>query len=68
MALAAVGTDISDDDRMLLKQWVRAQMTPQSVALRARIVLKADEGQAGSVASCVEARFIRLSGIPKPYR
>lgn len=44
MASVAVNTNISDDDRALLEQWVRAQLTPQSVALRARIVLMACEG------------------------
>lgn len=37
-------TQILEDERVLLERWVAAQTTPQSVALRARIVLKAGAG------------------------
>ena len=35
---------MSPDQRRTLEAWVRAQNTPQSVALRARIVLLAADG------------------------
>ncbi|MBA2462011.1 MAG: IS630 family transposase [Actinobacteria bacterium] len=41
-------TAISAEQRALLERWVGAQKTPQSVALRARIVLLAGEGESNS--------------------
>jgi len=41
---AAVGMELLEEDRTLLERWVNAQKTPQSVALRARIILLASEG------------------------
>ncbi len=41
-------TRISEDDRALLERWAAAQKTPQSVALRARIVLLAAAGESNS--------------------
>jgi transposase len=57
MASAAAGTVISAEQRTLLERWVGAQKTPQSVALRARIVLLAAEGQSNSQI----ARALRVS-------
>ena len=48
MASALAETVISDDQRAILERWVGAQKTPQSVALRARIVLLAGEGLSNS--------------------
>ena len=39
---------VSEEQRPVLERWVSAQKTPQSVALRARIVLKAGEGESNS--------------------
>src|SRR5213594_3139168 len=36
---------LSEADRNLLESWVRAQFTPQQVALRSRIVLMAADGK-----------------------
>ena len=41
-------TRISADERVLLERWAAAQKTPQSVALRARIVLLAAAGESNS--------------------
>ena len=41
---AAVGMELIEDDRALLERWVNALKTPQSVVLRARIILLANEG------------------------
>ena len=57
MASAAAGTVLSEEQRTLLERWVGAQKTPQSVALRARIVLLAAEGQSNSQI----ARALRVS-------
>jgi len=48
MALASASTVVSDEQRPLLERWVAAHGTPQSVVLRARIVLKAGEGESNS--------------------
>ncbi|MBA2460238.1 MAG: IS630 family transposase [Actinobacteria bacterium] len=48
MASALAKTVISDDQRAVLERWVGAQKTPQSVALRARILLLAGEGLSNS--------------------
>jgi transposase len=52
-------TRISDDDRVLLERWVAAQKTPQSVALRARIVLAAAGG-------CSNSEIARTLGTSRP--
>jgi transposase len=39
---------LADEDRVVLERWVAAQKTPQSVAMRARIVLMAEERQSNS--------------------
>lgn len=39
MASAMLETVVCDEHRVVLERWVGAQRTPQSVALRARIVL-----------------------------
>ena len=46
MAKFAPAVTLSDPDRARLQQWVRAQFTPQQVALRSRILLLAAEGKA----------------------
>ncbi len=48
MASASSGTVVSEEQRAVLERWVGAQKTPQSVALRARIVLLAAEGESNS--------------------
>lgn len=57
MASAAVDIVVSEEQRTLLERWVAAQKTPQSVALRARIVLLAAAGQS----NCQIARALRVS-------
>jgi transposase len=44
MWAAAAPVAITDEQREVLKRWVRAQRTPQSLVLRARIVLMAADG------------------------
>src|SRR5438445_6535788 len=41
-------TALSEEERALLERWAGAQKTPQSVAMRARIVLMAAEGESNS--------------------
>ncbi len=48
MASPVASTVVSDEQRTLLERWVGAQKTPQGVALRARIVLMAAEGESNS--------------------
>ena len=48
MARVLVETGISEQQRAVLERWVGAQRTPQSVALRARIVLLAGAGESNS--------------------
>jgi len=50
---------ISADQRCTLQAWVRAQNTPQSVVLRARIALLADDGLSNS-------RIAREVGVSRP--
>ena len=50
---------MSDEQRALLGRWVGAQKTPQSVALRARIVLAASEGESNS-------QIARKLGVSRP--
>jgi transposase len=45
MARIAAPVTLSEADRAQLQQWVRAQSTPQQVALRSRILLLAAEGK-----------------------
>ena len=52
-------TRVCDDDRVLLERWVAAQKTPQSVALRARIVLAAAAGESNS-------GIARTLGVSRP--
>ncbi len=59
MASAITSTVISDEQRTVLERWVGAQMTPQSVAVRARIVLLASEGQSNSA-------IARTLGVSRP--
>ena len=59
MASAMLSTVISDEQRVVLERWISAQKTPQSVALRARIVLLAGEGKSNSA-------IARASGVSRP--
>ena len=59
MALPLVRTVISDEQREHLERWVGAQKTPQSVAVRARIVLLAGEGESNS-------QIARVLGVSRP--
>ena len=59
MALGAVPDEVSEEQRGLLERWARAHGTPQSVALRARIVLMAGEGESNSAIS-------RKLGVSRP--
>ena len=59
MASALAETVISDDERAILERWVGAQKTPQSVAVRARIVLLAGEGESNS-------QIARALGVSRP--
>ena len=61
---------ITDEQREALKRWVRAQRTPQTLVLRARIVLMAADGLLGlvsyvprSVGDGLRWRWIRLGGV-----
>lgn len=38
---------LTEDERLRLAQWIRAGATPQQVALRARIIMEAADGQSG---------------------
>ena len=59
MASALAETVISDGECAILERWVGAQKTPQSVAVRARIVLLAGEGASNS-------QIARALGISRP--
>lgn len=59
MASAAESMVISDEHRAVLERWVGAQRTPQSVALRARIVLMAEKGLSNS-------EIARRLGVSRP--
>jgi transposase len=48
VARLPIETVISEQQRVILERWVGAQKTPQSVAVRARIVLMAGEGESNS--------------------
>jgi transposase len=48
MAATTASTRVSDEQRAVLDRWVAALSTPQSVAMRARIVLLASEGASNS--------------------
>ena len=59
MAPAIPQSGISDEQRALLERWAEAQKTPQSVALRARIVLRAAAGESNSA-------IARTLGVSRP--
>ena len=48
MVRATLQSGISDEHRVVLERWAGAQKTPQSVALRSRIVLLAAAGESNS--------------------
>lgn len=52
-------TQVSSEERLLLERWAAAQKTPQSVALRARIVLAAAAGSSNS-------EIARILGVSRP--
>jgi hypothetical protein len=51
MALSAVAEEVSEEQRVLLERWVNAHGTPQSVAVRAWIVLMGSDGVSNSAIS-----------------
>ena len=59
VAPASGSVVVSDEQRALLERWVGAQKTPQSVALRARIVLMASAGASNSA-------IARALGVSRP--
>jgi transposase len=59
VASALAETVISDGECAILERWVGAQKTPQSVAVRARIMLLAGEGASNS-------QIARALGISRP--
>ena len=59
MASVAESMVVSDEQRGVLERWVGAQRTPQSVALRARIVLMAEQGESNS-------EIARRLGVSRP--
>ena len=59
MASLSAGTVVSDEQRVILERWAGAQKTPQSVAVRARIVLAAAAGESNSV-------IARALGVSRP--
>jgi transposase len=59
VALSAVAGEVSEEQRVLLERWVKAHGTPQSVAVRARIVLMASEGASNSA-------IARALGVSRP--
>ena len=59
VAAAITRTVVSDEQGVVLERWVGAQKTPQSVALRARIVLLAGEGESNS-------QIARALGVSRP--
>src|SRR5271155_4021630 len=59
MARVATETGISEQQRAVLERWVGAQKTPRSVAMRARIVLRAGEGESNSA-------IARELGVSRP--
>jgi len=50
---------LAQEDRVVLERWVAAQKTPQSVAVRARIVLMAQDGHSNS-------EIARVLGVSRP--
>src|SRR5664279_3533686 len=59
MARATLQGTVSDEQRAVLERWSGAQKTPQSVALRARIVLLAAAGESNSA-------IARALGVSRP--
>ena len=59
MASAVAATGLSEEQRLVLERWAGAQKTPQSVALRARIVLLAAAGESNSA-------IARALGLSRP--
>jgi transposase len=59
VAAATAEAVLSEEQRALLERWAGAQKTPQSVALRARIVLLAAAGESNS-------QVARMLGVSRP--
>jgi hypothetical protein len=59
MSLAAAPIELTESDRDTLDRWVRADSTPQGVARRAWVILRAAEGVSNS-------ELARESGLSRP--
>ena len=59
MSLAVAPIELSDADRMVLERWVAADSTPQGVARRAWVILRASEGISNS-------EIARETGLSRP--
>ncbi len=59
MTSTTAGTGVSDEQRAVLERWAAAHSTPQSVAVRARIVLLASAGVSNS-------EIARRLGVSRP--
>jgi transposase len=59
MSVAAAAIELSEEDRLTLERWARADSTPQGVARRAWVVLRAAEGVSNS-------EIARELGVSRP--
>jgi transposase len=59
MSVGAAAIELSGEDRETLERWVAAHSTPQSVARRARVILRAAEGDSNS-------EIARVVGVSRP--
>jgi transposase len=59
MSVGAAAIELSSEDRVTLERWVAAHSTPQNVARRARVILRAAEGQSNS-------EIARVLGVSRP--
>jgi transposase len=59
MSLAAASLELTDEDRVTLERWAAADSTPQGVARRAWVILRAAEGVSNS-------EIARESGLSRP--
>jgi transposase len=55
----ATPAEVSEEQRALLERWARAHGTPQSIAMRARVVLMAADGESNSA-------IARALGVSRP--
>ena len=63
MSRKATGVALTREDEQTLRQWIRASTTEQRLALRARIVLAAAQGETTTGIACREK--VRLATISK---